>query len=760
MTKIMKYAGLFSFTMFMWAQSVLAVEKASLCGRIVDKSDNQPLLGVNVLVKGTVLGASTNKDGEFCIVSIPPGTYSLDVTMIGYHRETIKNLTVPLTQDLLIQMRSTVLEQPNLIVTASKRKQLIEDSPVSVDVINRRAIQLRNVIELDEVLENTSGIGVTDGQIDLRGSTGWNYSAGSRVLLMIDGHPMINGDTGGINWDIIPVEEVERVEVVKGAGSALYGSNAMAGMINVITRDPSDVPKTRFKTTWGFFDEPVYDAWVWTDRFYLNQIKEGNWNPGDALTFSGVDVSHSRKIGKTGILISAGKKKSTEYYQNGEYDRWHAMGKLKYNFTPQKTLSLAGTYALNDHEEFIMWKSQNQPLEVADDEVGNAIRYAKSSIRGTFQNAINQQLAYTIKGNFYRTDWKNNFKDNNDYATTDRIGSEVQFDYLTGIQSFTFGGELTNHQTESKLYGNRETLDLAAYIEDELKFSALWTLTLGSRFDYHQVSDIDSDQQFSPRLGMVYRPHESTSLRFSVGHGFRAPSIAEVFANTYVSGVRVVPNLNLNKAERAWSTELGIRQVLAWSGTTHDGRVENPVSWILNRMTPQLVLDAALFYSRYSDMIDVDFNPELSDIAAVQFMNRGDARISGVEFRITGSYFNGKVQNQMGYTYIDPVDLTTDKILNYRSRNRFNMGIDWIVGKWRLGLDYRYASRIEEVLNLLGSGFEERVPMHVMDARASVDLGRFDFGFEVKNFRNYNYILRQRFLEPVRHYVFTLRGEI
>lgn len=186
----------------------------------------------------------------------------------------------------------------------------------------------------------------------------------------------------------------------------------------------------------------------------------------------------------------------------------------------------------------------------------------------------------------------------------------------------------------------------------------------------------------------------------------------------------------------------------------------NPVSWILNRMTPQLILDAALFYSRYSDMIDVDLNPELSDIAAVQFMNRGDARISGVEVQVTGSYFSGKVQNQMGYTYIDPVDLTTDKILNYRSRHRFNVGFNWNLGKWRLGLDYRYASRIEEVLNLLGSGFEARVPMHVMDARASVDLGRFDFGFEAKNFRNYHYILRQRFLEPVRHYVFTLRGEI
>ena len=741
-----------------------SAQNTSLCGRIVDSATREALTGVNVMVRGTVLGASTDMDGIFCIAAIPPGTYTVDVTMIGYRKETLRSIQVPLAEELLIFMQSTVLEQPNLIVTASKRKQLIENSPVSVDVIDMRAIQSRNVVELDEVLQNAAGFGVTDGQIDLRGSTGWNYSAGSRVLLMVDGHPMINGDTGGINWDLIPVEEVERVEVVKGAGSALYGSNAMAGMVNVITRDPSEKPQTRFRYSWGFYDEPPYDSWRWTDRFYTYQIKEGNFNPENILSFGGLDVSHSQKIGKTGFLLSAGKKTSDEYYQNGDYDRWHVMGKVKYHFTPQKAFDLAATYALNEHGEFIQWISQKQPLEVEPDEAGNRVRYAKSSVRATFRNAINQRLAYTIKGNFYRTDWENDFVDNTDDAVTDRIGSEVQMDYVAGMHAITFGGETTFYQTESKMYGNREMLDLSLYCEDEIEWSALWALTLGSRYDYHRVKDVSTDNQFSPRMGMVYRPAEGTSLRLSVGHGFRAPSIAEIFANTSVSGVRVLPNLELNKAERAWSGELGVRQVLAWSGTTRDVMMEtifaNPLVWALNRLTPQMIFDVALFYSRYSNMIDVDLNPELSDIAAVQFMNRGDARISGIEVRLTGSFFNGKVKSETGYTYIDPIDLTTDKILNYRSRHRLNAGLEWQIGKWQLGMDYRYASRIEEVLNLLGSGFEERVPMHVMDARAIVDLGKVNLGFEVKNFRNYQYTLRQRFLEPMRHYMITLRGEL
>jgi iron complex outermembrane receptor protein len=120
------------------------------------------------------------------------------------------------------------------------------------------AIRMRSVTSLDQALENAAGFGVIDGQIDLRGSTGFNWAAGSRVLMMVDGHPLINGDTGGINWDVVPVEEVEKVEIVKGAGSALYGSNAMAGMVNVITRDPSSIPETRARLTWGFYDTPAY----------------------------------------------------------------------------------------------------------------------------------------------------------------------------------------------------------------------------------------------------------------------------------------------------------------------------------------------------------------------------------------------------------------------------------------------------------------------------------------------------------------------
>ncbi|MCJ7812989.1 TonB-dependent receptor, partial [bacterium] len=354
-----------------------------------------------------------------------------------------------------------------------------------------------------------------------------------------------------------------------------------------------------------------------------------------------------------------------------------------------------------------------------------------------------------------------NFHDNQDYAINDRIGAEVQTDYLAGKQSLTFGSEITINHTKSIFYGGNHTMwDFAFYGEDEFKFSPLWTLTLGTRYDYHQNVQISSDQQISPRIGFVFRPWVGNSIRISAGHGFRAPSIAEVFANTTVSGFRVVPNLELKEAERAWSYEIGIRQVIGFQQSVPSiSFLENPLKWMVQNFNPNGIFDVALFASRYKNMIDVVLRPEVT-VAEVQFVNMGRARIQGIEARIEGSSLSGHLLTRFGLTILDPQNLDTGKTLNYRSRYRVNMGLE--INFWRitLGWDYRYASRMDEIVNLLGSGFEERVPMHVMDGRMIININTIQISFEAKNFRNYHYTLRQRFIEPIRNFVVTLKGKI
>jgi len=733
--------------------------RQSITGTVTDEKTGQPLFGANVMVKSTLLGASTDASGRFSI-PVPFGRYDIEVSMMGYEKQIRKEVSVlPGGQaELSFRLAPAVLLQPALIVTASKRKQAIEDAPTTVEVMDPIAIRSRNVTNLDEALQNVSGFRVIEGQIDLRGSTGFNWAAGSRVLLLVDGHPLINGDSGGINWDTLPVEEIERVEIVKGAGSALYGSNAMAGMVNIITREPSEKPETRFRVSWGFWDEPAYESWRWTDRFLtyrLFELKE--WNFKNTLCSEGFDVSHSRRLGNAGILVAAGRKRSSGYLQNGDYSRYSFLAKAKMRFSDNKTWMITGNWAVNDHGDLIEWISQDNPMVVPPGSLGDRIRYEKFSVNTTFQNAVGRNLAYTLKGNWYRNDWKNLFRYNRDYAKTDRFGFEAQADVLAGRHSWTVGTELTGNVTEATIYGNQSTADAAVYAEDAVRLGERNTLTAGCRYDFHSVTGISHDQQVSPRAGWVFKPGPGTSLRASAGHGFRAPSISEVFANTLVSGVRVMPNRGLKSSERAWTFELGASQILvSRRPDAEHGRLRSPgfQGWI-GRLAPSLLFDAALFWSQYKNMIDVDYN---QDLDAYQFVNQGRARIRGAEAKIKASILAGRVTGQFGVTFMDPVNLDSMKTLPYRSRRHIVTGIEIHFGRWRAGWDYRYASRADEIINVKGSAFDQRVPVHVNDVRLSMHAGAFEISAEAKNLRNYHYTLRQRFLEPLRYYVLTLRG--
>jgi outer membrane receptor for ferrienterochelin and colicins len=733
----------------------------SIAGTIVDIQTSKPLFGANVMIEGTLLGTASDMEGSFRIERIPPGEYRLIVTMMGYKKnaETQFRIVHNRETEINLQLEPTVLKQPTLIVTASKRQQLIENAPTTVDVIDRRNIQEHGVSTLDEILQNTPGLVMIDKQINLRGSTGFNKT-GSRVLFMVDSHSMISGDNGGINWDIIPPDEVEQIEVVKGAGSALYGSNAMAGVVNVITRDPSPVPETQFKFTYGFYDNPAYSEWIWWENpyrpFYLFGLKKLNLNR--KLNFKGIHISHSRHIGNVGILFNLGRKISTGYTQNGDFSRWNVLGKIKIRFSPDKTLSLSGIWALNDHDNFIKWLGPDRPMNVLPEELSDWVRSEKTFMKGTFQHSVNKKFAYNLKGNYYRYYWKNYFNDNQDYATTDKISFEAQGHYLVDIHSLTFGNEIIFNTTESIIFKNRNTWDFALYCEDEIKLSALWTFNLGARFDYHHVKELGSDQQLSPRMGLVYRPLAHTILRLSGGHGFRAPSIAEVFPDISLYGYKVVPNLNLKNAERAWICEFGINQTMISNriqAVSYSHFLKNPAKWIAHNINPSLSADIAFFASWYRDMIDVP----IENLEYAQFKYIGDARILGMETRIISSFFNGHLTANLGYTLLDPVRTDSSVTLPYRSRHQITTGLLCNLGRISVGWDYRYASRIEEIVYIPGTGYVELVPIHVMDCRVNFNLGSVDLGIECKNMRNYHYVMRQGLLEPIRHFIFTLRGK-
>ena len=706
--------------------------KGRIEGRVMSQR-GQPLPGVNIILKGTTLGTITDVRGNFSLNRIPIGRYTIIVSIIGYEPREISNVRVfaDKTTRLTIHLKQVAIEAPALIVTASKKQQTIQDSPVSVAIMSEKEIQRRNSSNLQDIITFVPGVYLINNQLNIRGSTGYSQGAGSRVLVLLDGVPFITGDSGTINWDAIPVTEVERIEVIKSAGSALYGSNALGGVLNIITRDPGRTPQTRVRTSWGFYDKPYYPEWRWTNRL---------------LQFNSVDVSHSRTFHKLGVLISAGRKTSAGYKQNGDYTRWNFFGKFHYRYSPETHAVLLTNFAYENHGQSFLWRgpATNRPYEISPDAIGDKIHSGKYIWHFTYKTMLCRNLAFISKSSLYMTRWKDYFHDNHDFSRTNKWGQEFLFEYQPFRRhSMTFGSEGIYRRTHSSIFGNPYTYDWGIYAQDEMALPFRLKATVGARFDFHQVEDIFHESQLSPKFGLVWQPFQGTAFRTSLGKGFRAASISEIFTHTLVSGFEVVPNLDL-RAESARAFEIGWNQFL--------GKIA--------------MLDVAYFRTTYQNMI----NPELVTYVppAFRLANLIEARIQGVDFSGKIAPIPSHLFLQLNYTYLDaerlgkiePVVCLDDfvhmpsRVLPYRPKHILTGTVSVTYLGWQLAFDYRYLSRYEEVSAYCK---DARVPIRDWTARLEKEVRGITFSMKVDNLTQYYYTEFERNMSPPRNFTMSIR---
>ena len=240
-------------------------QSSSLKGKIISDK-NEPLESVNVLIEGTQFGAVSMRDGSFEIKNLPFGVYVLEVSMIGYAK--IK-LTVTFNNDyspITIFLTEVVIQTDQIIVSAGKYEQRVQDLAVSTSIISPDFLARNNYITFDEMLRNVSGVQLNLEQPSIRGSSGYSKGTGARVLVAVNGIPMYSGDTGDVTWELIPTDDIERIEIIKGPASSLYGSSAIGGVINIITKASVKNSITHIRSYFGVFDKPAYDFWKWDDR--------------------------------------------------------------------------------------------------------------------------------------------------------------------------------------------------------------------------------------------------------------------------------------------------------------------------------------------------------------------------------------------------------------------------------------------------------------------------------------------------------------
>ena len=217
--------------------------QTSITGSITDEDSGKPLIGANVLIKGTTMGAATDVKGSYTIPNVPAGTYILTANYIGF--ETVEKDIVVEREKVNrfdFKLLTSAIQMETYVVTASRKRERVEDAPAAISVITKQDIRRESNTNLGDYLKTTKGLDFTQSGIDSYNITarGFNSSFSSRLMTLTDGR-MANVPSLRLTaYNVIPVsfDDVEQIEVVLGPSSALYGPNAHSGVLNIISSSP------------------------------------------------------------------------------------------------------------------------------------------------------------------------------------------------------------------------------------------------------------------------------------------------------------------------------------------------------------------------------------------------------------------------------------------------------------------------------------------------------------------------------------------
>ena len=711
--------GVFVYLLIIFSSNIYA-QRLSIKGTVKDTAGN-PLVGANVLIMETNYGAAADNYGRYEINNLKPGRYTLEFSSIGYKTETVTDVVLnKKSVELNITLRQEAVEQQQVVISASKYAQKISDLPVSADVIHSDELARRDITDLSQAMRYVPGVNMVDDQISIRGSSGYTRGAGTRVLLEIDGIPYYTGDTGEIIWEIVPVSDIQRIEVIKGAASSLYGSSAIGGVVNVITKNIPNRPLTYVKGSFGAYDNPAYSTWEWTKKL---------------RTFNGLTVSHSDRLGNFGYTLSLTRLSDLSYKQSGFYKRYIGYFKGLYNFSPSSSITFFMNGFNQDHGNFLYWKDLNHALQPPDADQGQKIFSHRYMFGAIYKNVLSNDLFINIKASYYRSDWSDETSSHNN-SLSNLFRLEVQANAnLSNNAILVSGIEATRDMVFSNIFGGESSYGFGAYSQADFNFNFPLKVSLGIRYDFSKLSNLVGLSSLSPKAGLNYKLSDRLTLRSSFGTGFRAPTLAEAFTTTTAGGISVVPNPNL-KPENNWTFEIG-------------GNYQ---------MNHFINLDAAVFQEEYYNLIEPGITPSGQTIS---FSNVTRARIQGFEAALNCSLLKDMMKISVDYTYLWARDLQQNIDLKYRPRNMVIAGLDYYWNHFDFGGDFRYSSKVEEMdyeLVSLGTVKDGRqhVEIRVFDLRAGYNFESLGLPakvyINVDNLFNYNYVELIANPAPIRSY--------
>ena len=601
------------FFMFVGLSLLSSVVKGqySLTGTITDCLSRAPLSGATVELVGQQKTVQTNAQGQFSFQDLSKGTHHFYVSQDDYKGHFFKVSIKRNEKNYIFALcKNKEIEVGELVVTATRRERNLKNVPITVQVITAEEIQKSQAPDFQSFLENEfSGINFTnEGGMPNINMMGFG---GKYVLFLMDGERMAGETFDNIDYDRIDLENIERIEVIKGASSSLYGSNALGGVINIITKDaqkPLELSanylyntqedhKTNLsvgtKQRWGSVRVPVFynfrQPYIIVDKEPLKTYKNGvphysrmgelnvagftNYGASPKLTFDlspkwNLSLAPSYYFSERNAGTQSSKKLRDRYYN------YSGALKSDYKITDSKTLSLSAAYDRYDKYKYYVLLNEKEKS------------YENSILRvgGQYNQSIKEKHSLVA-------------------------GTEVNSDELLSVR-FTNTGE------EAK----KNAQNYALFTQQEWALSEDFTLVTGVRMDYHSLFQ----QYLTYRLSGMFKI-DAFTLRGGYASGFRSPTLKELYTNWFHpwgGGFQIMGNKKLTP-ETSHNTTFSVDfNAKKWNITaiTQFSKVKDKI---------------ALYWSRSKDTIRYVNHAGNTDIISSELS--GTYRPSRY-FRLKGSY--------------------------------------------------------------------------------------------------------------------------
>ncbi|RYY53386.1 MAG: TonB-dependent receptor [Chitinophagaceae bacterium] len=609
MTKIrIRFGKIWIMVSCIALSSVVMAQDAVIAGIVTDETGNA-IAGVSVRIHGT--GAGTDSSGRFDLVNLPAGAHSLFITHAGYLslRKTIRVGQTD-TVRVNIQLEKDVTSLGEIVVTGTMKEVRRSESPVPVEIISAKLFRRNPSPALIDAVGMISGVQAqvncnVCNTADIR----INGMEGPYTLILIDGMPIVSALSTVYGLSGIPISLIEQVEVVKGPGSSLYGSEAMGGIINIITRHPEEAARLSldaFASTWGEINTDLSMKIPGKKATGLLGVNYFNYS-------SKID---NNRDGFTDLALQ---------------DRISIFNKWQFSRKENRQMSLAARYVYEDR-----WGGQtnwSRQWRGSDSIYGESVYTSRWELLGAYQLPVKEKIFTQFS--FNRHD-QNSFYGITPYIASQQVYfGQVYWDKPLGKkQDLLLGASYRytvydDNTTATLLDGKNKpatTILPGFFLQDDWRASNQSRFLFGYRYDY----DRNHGSVHSPRIAYKWSPNRKHNIRASLGTGYR---VVNLFTEDHaaLTGSRKVEILEALLPEKSWNANLNYVYSLP---------LGNGI----------LGFDLTGFYTHFSNRIiaNLDIDPDKIIYANLD----GYAVSRGVSLNSTAS-FVFPLKLSAGWTYMD-----------------------------------------------------------------------------------------------------------